>query len=152
MSLQKGKAMVSTVDSLRGNMVATEKQVCHGRSNFRMFQSFVTMALKVAQMSKYVMVSPTHWRIWQVGAPPKASKRESFVLFKTKPTNHDRCVHFSVGSPDRRSNPSGEMVNQRLQNTLQSQRTVGSRKEIKDCRRQHQQTQYPLSKRANKET
>ena len=51
---EKGKAKLSQLESLRGKMVAAEKQTHMGRINFRMFQKAVTKALKMSYRHQWV--------------------------------------------------------------------------------------------------
>ena len=56
LALKTGKARLATLESLRGKMVAAEKQTHLGRINLRMFQRMVTKALKTYHPSRWVKI------------------------------------------------------------------------------------------------
>ena len=56
-ALKKGKAPLLLLESLRGKMVAMEKQVRHGRINFRLFQRQVSSELKMGRSFRWVKLS-----------------------------------------------------------------------------------------------
>ena len=57
--LEAGRATLKHLESLRGKMVAAEKQTHHGRINFRVFQAQVTRALKQSPPPRWVRLSLT---------------------------------------------------------------------------------------------
>ena len=56
LALECGKARLASLESLRGKMVAAEKQTHLGRINFRMFQRTVTKALKHFHPTRWVKI------------------------------------------------------------------------------------------------